>query len=66
MMKEILRDWVKAKANYRQNSREDEEMVFRNKLLKKLQSQLNVVKMWDIFCAAFTENTQNVFQCIPK
>lgn len=48
-MKEILRDWVKAKANYRQNSREDEKMVFRNKLLEKLQSQLNVVKMWHIF-----------------
>lgn len=48
-MKEIWRDWVKAKANYRQNSREDAEMVFRNKLLKKLQSQLNVVKMWGIF-----------------
>lgn len=53
MMKEILRDWVKAKANYRQNSREDEEMVFRNKLLEKLQSQLNVVKVWHIFWRSF-------------
>lgn len=48
-MKEIWTDWVKVKANCRQNTREDEKMVFRKKMLEKLQSQLNVVKIWDIF-----------------
>lgn len=37
------------KKNYRENNKEDGEVMFCNKLLKKLQSQLNVIRMWRIF-----------------